>query len=80
MRKIKRVDLLYFYEFEHYIKDKCPIVKDVYSSSMYFDKTNACCHLSWGPWCDGKLMTTEMQDMVLRGINAICGTEFVFED
>jgi hypothetical protein len=79
MRKIKRGELFSFYEYSHYIMDKNPLVKDVYSNSIYFDKTNSCCNMSWGPWCEGQI-SRDVEDMVLRAINGLCNTEFVFED
>jgi len=59
---------------EAYIKENQPLVSDVYSCSIYFE--NAQNSISWN-FIHGE---NELDDAILRAINAACNTEFEFED
>jgi hypothetical protein len=80
--KIKREDLLQFFIHEDYIKSKCRHVRDVYSNSIYFHSSKF--NMSWFDFNSYTQMQVipelSIQDLILAGINAMCNTEFVFED
>ena len=82
MQKIKDLKDLSKEEHEHYIKYKCPSVKNVYCSGIYFKNEN-------DPYCSGiqisfhsypKPISRAQQEHIIKIINCACNTEFVLED
>lgn len=73
--KIRRVVLFNMHDYEWYIKQKSEIVSHVYGMSIYFfiGPGN---YFGW----DARFMCKEKEDTLLKMINALCGTDFEFED
>ena len=84
MEKIKIKDLseLHKEEHEHYIKYKCPEVKNVYCTGIYFkDENNPdCCGISIGFHGYPNPLSISMQEIILKAINAACNTYFELEE
>ena len=57
-----------------YIKEKQPLVRDVYCDSIYFQDSFH--YIAWS----FKHTSDKVDDMFLRAINAACNTEFEFEE
>ena len=81
--KIKREDLLRFYQFRDYIKSCNHRVREVYCSCIYYENIQGAI-IDWGmtvidpPAFD--IPCIPIQNDVLRTINALCNTQFQFED
>jgi len=84
MEKIKIKDLsdLYKEEYEHYIKYKCPEVKNVYCTGIYFKNENDpdCCGIQISFNSYPKTISISMQERILKAINAACNTYFELEE
>lgn len=80
---IKRESLLRLYQFKDYIKACNHNVVEVYCSSIYFKEISGPV-ISWyvfrGEPPKVDLPCISIQNDVLRSINAICNTKFIFED
>ena len=80
---IKRESLFRFYQFKDYIKACNGNVHDVYCGSIYFNEVSGPV-LNWyvfrGEPPTICLPCVSIQNDVLRAINALCNTNFIFED
>lgn len=61
---------------ESYIKEKCHLVRDVYTCAIYF--YNGSYHSL--QWDVGGVTPKEIQELYLRMINAACNTDFELEE
>ena len=73
--KIKRGDLGYFVQYKDYIAEKAPWVNEVYGYSIYFFNNGQISSLQWHD-----SMTPMQQEIMLKGINALCNTNFYFAE
>lgn len=80
---IKRESLLRLYQFKDYIKACNNKVIEVYCSSIYFEEICGpvlCWYVFRGEPPAVDLPCIQIQNDVLRAINALCNTNFIFED
>jgi len=75
-------DLSYLYEHEHYIKYRCPNVRDIYCTGLYFkdenNPENSGINISYHGYPEP--LSKKAQAQILLAINAMCDTDFVLED
>ena len=73
--KIKSRELRMLWKHDEYIRTKCPAVKSVFSDSIYFYNDEVFVSLSTG--CKISQMS---EKIFIRGINAMCHTNFELEE
>lgn len=73
--KIMRNDLGLFNQHKDYIKERAPWVEKVYCSSIYFFSDGQFSSLQWHD-----SMTPMQQEIILKGINTLCNTNFYFAE
>ena len=74
--EIRREELLELFRFEGYIKSKSKFIDRVYSDTLYFSD-NPFAYLTWH---ESLYEDRERMDLLLKTINALCNTDFVFID
>ena len=74
--EIRREELFELYRFQEYIKSKSKFIDRVYSDTLYFSDNpfNYLC------WHESLYEVRERMDLLLKTINALCNTDFVFID
>lgn len=78
IKKIERNNLYMLGVYEDYIRTCNPLVRRVFSESIYLGESNGR-YLSWSI-SHGEKNIEEMENQILAAINALCNTSFVFED
>lgn len=73
--KIKRGQLGWMFRLSSYIKSKAPDIDGVHCSSIYPLKDFPGVSLNFS---DYKHCSPDMQDRILKAINALCNTDFEF--
>lgn len=76
VKKIKRPELYMLFTHGDYIKSCNPLVTDVYCSSVYFLDSRLYLDITLSKSSTHHLA----ENIFLRGINAMCHTNFVFDE